>query len=329
MAAPSTKNACLKLNGSGFFMLRTPLLPIEELIEWSRGLQAMESLSSGDPDEFEKVWKQDVDLLRSRLRELVNRPEIRQALFVASPSLETSLKYWLENPDSKKGMQAERALVRYFARMAGRPMPFGLFSGSSVGSIPDSASNNNVTEIQLSARNTYRGDCRLDMDYLTSLTLNLRNNTDIARELKYWPNSSLRKVGSHWHYVESRVDGSTRSHHLVRLEADDYLDAAIHRADCGTEFRELVSAVMRRSPDGVVSEAEATEFVLDLIRNEVVISNLAPPDNRQSTTRRCHRGTRTRSVCICHRTHTPFRERQDGTAKCEKLRGINLRIPRH
>lgn len=279
MAGTSAKNTRLKLDTSRFFVLRTPLLPVENLVDWSEGLQAKQSLSSGDSAEFEKAWKQDVSLLRSRLRDFVNNPEIRQALFVASPSLETSLKYWIEDPDSKKGVQAERSLVRYFARMAGRPMPFGLFSGSSVGSIPDTepVSSNNVTEIQLAARATYRADCRLDMDYLTSLTLSLRNTTEIARELKYWPNSSLRKVGSHWHYVESRISGDKRSHHLVRLEADDYLEAAIYRADHGAEFSQLMFAVMQQSPDSAISDEEATGFVLDLIRNEVLISDLAPP----------------------------------------------------
>jgi thiopeptide-type bacteriocin biosynthesis protein len=274
MAETSANKASLNLESSGFFVLRTPLLPIEELVAWSQELQASQTWSAGSSAAFEEAWKQDVSLLRLRLRELVDRPEIRQSLFVASPSLETSLKYWLEDPDSKKGLQAGRSLVRYFARMTGRPMPFGLFSGSSVGSIAEGV--NSATQIHLRARDTYRGACRLDMDYVTSLTLSLRNDTRIARELNYWPNSSLRRVGSHWHYVELRVAGEKRTHHLVQVEADDYLDATIQRAEGGSNFNELVNTVIRRSSDGSISQEEAAEFVLDLIRNEVLISNLAP-----------------------------------------------------
>lgn len=274
MAESAPKNTRLKLQSSGFFVLRTPLLPIEELTGWSQGLHAAQSLSSNNSVEFESAWNQDVSLLRSRLRELVSRPEICQALYIASPSLETSMKYWLEDPNSKKGLQAERSLVRYFARMAGRPMPFGIFAGSSVGIIREASGS--TTALELGARSSYRGDCRLDMDYLTSLTQNLRNDEAIIRQLKYWRNSSLRKVGSHWHYVESRMADEKRSHHLVRLEADDYLEAAIDISSEGADFNQLVHAVMRQSPDGAITEEEASGFVLDLIRNEVLVSQLLP-----------------------------------------------------
>jgi hypothetical protein len=45
------------------------------------------------------------------------------------------LATWVEFPESKKGLQAERALTRYFMRMTGRSTPFGLFSGCSVGTM--------------------------------------------------------------------------------------------------------------------------------------------------------------------------------------------------
>src|SRR4051812_10845504 len=77
----------------------------------------------------------DIERLRVRLREIIARPEIAQALFVASPSLLVGLPYWHENPDSKRGRQAERALVKYFQRMSFRPTPFGLFSGCSIGRV--------------------------------------------------------------------------------------------------------------------------------------------------------------------------------------------------
>jgi hypothetical protein len=46
---------------AGFFALRTPLPPHDELVSWSSGL-------------------------RERLCETIKRPEVREALFVASPS---------------------------------------------------------------------------------------------------------------------------------------------------------------------------------------------------------------------------------------------------
>ena len=67
--------------------------------------------------------------LRERLKATVQQPDVREAIFVATPSLDSSLESWFQDPDSKRGQKVERALVRYFVRMAARPTPFGLLSG--------------------------------------------------------------------------------------------------------------------------------------------------------------------------------------------------------
>src|SRR6516165_10241784 len=67
----------------GFFALRTPLLPFDELLAWS---DRLESPSAGDdPARLEAACAADRARLLSRLRATFNRPEAREALFVASP----------------------------------------------------------------------------------------------------------------------------------------------------------------------------------------------------------------------------------------------------
>ena len=145
---------------SGFFVFRTPLLPFGELVAWSE--------SSGVPRDGKEARSEveaaDRELLRARLRKLVERPEIRDALFVASPSLEAGLESWRRDPDSKKGRRAEQALVRYLYRMAARATPFGLFAGCSLGRL------GSRTRLRLRGRARYRRHTRLDMDYLFALS---------------------------------------------------------------------------------------------------------------------------------------------------------------
>ena len=112
---------------SGFFALRTPLLPFDELLAWGKELQAPAALT--DPTRLEAALAADRARLRQHLRAAIERPEVREALFVASPDLEERLPVWLREPDGEAGQKMERALVRYFARMAGRATPFGLFAG--------------------------------------------------------------------------------------------------------------------------------------------------------------------------------------------------------
>ena len=121
----------LDLEPSGFFAFRTPLLPWQELAAWTRGLEAPGA--TGDDAELERAVSADRRRLRERLLQLIERPEIREALFVAAPALEVGVAAWLRDPDGKKGRRAEESLVRYFLRMTTRPTPFGLFSGCSVG----------------------------------------------------------------------------------------------------------------------------------------------------------------------------------------------------
>jgi thiopeptide-type bacteriocin biosynthesis protein len=258
---------------SGFFALRTPILPANELRAWSSGVTASQVSPAGE-SAIDAAWRQDVQILRQRLREIVARPEILHALYVASPSLRTGIEHWNRDPDSKKGLQAERALVRYIARMAARSTPFGLFSGCSVGRIDDT---HDSTELTLKPRSQYRLSCRLDFDYLFALTETLRRDPQIENELRYRPNTSLHKIADAWYYTESRMSDSKRTHHLVKVESDAYLEALITRAESGATLAELVQAVLNTNGGAEPSEEEAREYVLGLARdNEILISDLSP-----------------------------------------------------
>ncbi|MCI0409553.1 MAG: lantibiotic dehydratase family protein, partial [Acidobacteria bacterium] len=147
---------------SGFFALRTPLLPFDDILRWGEGLQAPSCLA--DEASLARALEADRTLLRSRLRESLERPEIREAIFIASPDLDESLEVWRRDPEGERGQRVERALVRYFVRMAGRPTPFGLFAGCSVGTLGDQ------TRLRLENRGQHRRYTRLDMDYLCTLT---------------------------------------------------------------------------------------------------------------------------------------------------------------
>src|SRR3954470_17833074 len=89
---------------SGFFAFRTPLLPFEELEAFSAGLEAPGA--AGDPEALEAALAADRERLRSRLAALADRPEVLEAVFLASPSLCESLAAWRAQPDGKKGQRA-------------------------------------------------------------------------------------------------------------------------------------------------------------------------------------------------------------------------------
>jgi thiopeptide-type bacteriocin biosynthesis protein len=250
---------------SGFFALRTPLLSFDELLAWSDGLEAA---SVGNPARLEAACTADRTRLRQRLRAVFTRAEVREALFIASPDLEERLDLWLRESETEQGEKIERALVRYFARMAGRATPFGLFAGCSVGTLGAE------TRVVLADRAHYRRHTRLDMDYLVLLTDALTREPQLRQALTFGVNSSLYPVRDRFRYLEVRRNGQGWTHHQIALEATDYLQATLARAGEGASLPALTAGLLEGDPEAPRDEAQ--EFVGELIGSQVLVSELRP-----------------------------------------------------
>ena len=90
-----------RILASNGFVLRTPLLPFADWLAWTGNICERQSV-------------------RSHMETLIARPEVGEALFIASTSLHQSLPYWRADPESARGRKIERTLVKYLSRMAGR-----------------------------------------------------------------------------------------------------------------------------------------------------------------------------------------------------------------
>lgn len=250
---------------SGLVVLRTPLLPFEDLEAWSGGLLAAQA---GD-DALGPALAHDRALLRERLKALIERPEVREALWLASPDLAESVAHWRSDPESRKGQRTEHGLVRYFLRMAARPTPFGLFSGCTAGAF------GTRTRLELAGRALYRRHSRLDMDYLFALCDHLAKSPEARAELRLFPNSSLYEAAGTLRYAEARLSGRLRTYHLVAVDAFDALRATLARARDGARLGDLAAALVADDPEQEITLAEAESFVHDLVENQLLLPELA------------------------------------------------------
>jgi thiopeptide-type bacteriocin biosynthesis protein len=252
---------------SGFFVLRTPLLPFDTLRVWSADLEAPRAL--GDAARLEAALATDRARLRERLRDILGLPEFNEALFVAAPSLWKQLSDWRDDPDSKRGRKVEHPLVGYVVRAAARPTPFGLFAGCAVGVL------GSKTVLDVPPRDRYRRHTRLDMGYLLKLTNRLESDPEIRRGLPYNPNSSLYRAAGRLRYAEAELKDGTRSYQLVALDEDDYLRATLAAARSGAQPGTLAEGLV--SADGEVTLAEAEAYIgNDVIGSQILVSELAP-----------------------------------------------------
>jgi lantibiotic biosynthesis protein len=249
---------------SGFFVLRTPLLPFEEMVAWSEGLEAVGSL--GDPQSLEAALERDRARLRARLLALVARPELRDALFVASPSLDEALEVWQKEPDSKQGRKLEPAVVSYVSRAAARATPFGLFAGWTTGTIDAQ------TRLHLQARERYQRHSRLDTDYLWALAEAVERDPQLRKIFVYEPNSSLYEAAGRLRLAEARIGDNGRSYHLVAIAKSPYLTAALERAQGGAALEAVAEVLV----DGEISQAEAEEYVAELADNQLLVTDARP-----------------------------------------------------
>lgn len=253
-----------ELKHADFFLLRTPLLPFDELL--SVPLKASEA--SNGVIHLEQAIAEDRIKLRERLKFIVELPEVREAIFLASPDLDEGLERWLREPESEKGQRIERALTRYYLRMAGRPMPFGLFAGCSVGTMGEKCA------LTLASRSTYQRHSRLDMDYLYGLIYELEKDSELRNSLVYAPNSSLYEVAGMKRYAETKIKENSRTHFLVAVEPTEYLNLVLEKAKEGATKELLVKTLVAFDPEILVEEAEI--YLQELIDTQILVSDLSP-----------------------------------------------------
>ncbi|MFJ2544655.1 lantibiotic dehydratase [Microbacterium sp. NPDC087589] len=113
-----------------FFLLRAAATPLQQLLDF---------------------YEQTRDLgAEDLLQELIARsadPEMRRALWIASPDLISGIDRWIDNahtPPTKRQRKAARGLrsrlLRYYIRSASRATPFGAFAGVGWGRFDGDAS---------------------------------------------------------------------------------------------------------------------------------------------------------------------------------------------
>ncbi len=224
------------------FVLRAPLLPFRTL----------QKLSSAE----------DIDGL---LRYYFSRKEVSEALILASPELYKSTMRWMR--DGMEDKKIRYSLMKYLIRMSSRCTPFGFFAGVCPGSFGDKSN------IMLSSIKDHQLYLRPDMQFLCKLAEQIISDKNVRPKLKYYPNTSLYKLGDEYRYVEYESDEEGLRHYkLQSVQHSKELETIIDHASYGALFGELQEAIA----DEEVSRNEVGEFIHLLIDNQLLVSDLEP-----------------------------------------------------
>jgi len=199
------RQGAVPLTASGFFVMRAPLLPLEEL-----------DRLRDDPE----YW-----------RSLAARADVREALHLASPGLVRRLA-----AGGTDGRVAA-SVIAYLVRMCTRATPFGLFAGCALGSLGE------TTALRVDGPDGTTRHSRPDTEVLASLVDRLLAEPSTRSSMVVEPNSSRYHAAGAMRLIESRVRQGRRSHHLVVIEDDEPLRVALDTAAGGCVVDKIAEAV--------------------------------------------------------------------------------------
>lgn len=228
------------------YVLRTPLLSVD----------------------FYKKFTAEEVVSEETLKEACQNKLIREAIFLASPSLLFEIDKWLEGKmkEVKKINRLKDSILKYVSRLCSRCTPFGLFAGCTTGDFGDE------THIQLKNPQANQRHSRLDMNLLVAMAQKIAKIDEVRAQVLFFPNSSIYQVTNKLRYIDYQYVGGKRSHEIVEVDHSEYLQDILAKAKPGAVLDDLVAAI----DEPEVSMEEKKEFIDELIDANLLISELEP-----------------------------------------------------
>lgn len=228
------------------YILRAPLFPFSLY----RDLTSKKSIHN---DAFIKICEDKI---------------FQEALRLASPDLLKEVLKWLGNgeKEKKKAEKLKISILKYISRSCSRCTPFGLFAGYAVGEFGEE------NKIVLSGAKYNAKTTRLDMNYLVALSQDLEKRHPIKKQLYFFANTSIYKIGNQLRFIEYRYHKNRRSHYSIAVENNQYLDGIIEKAADGVLLKDLILLLVDQGAD----VRNAVEYINDLVSSQLLISELEP-----------------------------------------------------
>lgn len=193
-------------------------------------------------------------------------PYLKEALFIASPELKSTLDKLVEEPkqfSNEKREALELTLLKYIARASSRCTPFGLFSGCCIGKLE------NKSEITLFPNNQFTRVTQFDMHYWVSLLQNFVSRKGVRGFLIYYPNNSIYVIGDFYRYVEYKYVKNKREHRISALRKTELLDRIIAHSQKGITISQMIDLLI----DDDSEIEEATNYIHELIDCQFLVSS--------------------------------------------------------
>lgn len=265
LLTPERVQALYSFQTADFFMLRTPLLPLNMYDDIFSGQE------QGGQDDIQNEYQAHASYLVHKAL----HPTIREALAISSPSLLASLDTFDFSFSHKKSLQRIRSLTRYLIRITTRPTPFGLLSGLDYGAFKDH------TQLSLGPVESYKKYTRPDMEWLLKLISDLEKDDRVIDGVTVHSNTSVYRAGSrlknpyHTGFGQNLIVGKSFQNDSVTIRMTPVVEDVLGKAQNSLPLLELLDWVCGKYPDtdrGIIKQ-----FLKELIRQEFLMTSLRPP----------------------------------------------------
>ncbi len=208
-----------------------------------------------------------------RLKKICKDYKIREAIFLASPSLYFEFEKWLneELTNKKEVNRLTNSILKYLSRMSSRCTPFGIFAGCGVGEF------SRESDMKLKLGENNKRHTRLDMNYLVALSQDLIKNKHIRDQLLFFSNTSIYKAGDFLRYIEYYHVNSKRYHQIISVDHTEYLQEILDASKNGVLLKDLVNLLVDDLfVDDEINKEEALAFIEEMVGSQLLISELEP-----------------------------------------------------
>lgn len=227
---------------SGDFIIRSPILSVNNILNLPTDLSSF----------FLKKLEDDL---------FVNN------LVLASPPFFEVVSNWRRGLIKKE--QEEKVmltLLKYWLRMSTRCTPYGGFAGTALGKVTT------CTNIQYKSADKHRYYSRLDMNFISELVETLNKDVRVKNLLRYYPNNTLYKIANNYRFVDFETTNGHRSYQIIEIPSTAHIDSILEKAAAGLSYQQLNKGLI----DLGVEEADATDFVDEIIDSKILVSDLQP-----------------------------------------------------
>lgn len=240
-----------KVGDFGFLLMRTPALPIENILRLNNILDLEAELE-----------------INTKLKELFGDDFFLEAIFLASKGLYEVLISCLPNIDiaDEKLSDLIKTLYKYYSRMCSRPTPYGLFAAFASCQIVKESSELTFNPHMLVRKS------RLDMGLMAKLIRNIEQRKEVEPNIRYSPNTSIYIVNDSYRYVEHEFSKTKRVYKLSSLAVNSSLQHVIDISAEGVTKQEIKQQLSEQLP--TTSSTDLERYINTLIEYKFLASDV-------------------------------------------------------